>query len=598
VIVYFTLGLYALVKMIHIRCFSFNTSRSITDMVGQEHQAAELQGIATTFLLRNCVTIGSTFFTVFGIAFMRNSLRPFHCLANSIDASRTFMATSPDIDCSIDSNGQYRDERYAQIRYIAEWSLVGYMFLWGLISGSLAFAGESKNPGLGLLGFMGDKYEKQYFYWEMVIVGRKLGLMLSFLLNTSVFAWLLGSAVLITAATLQAWTQPYDDKFTDRAEFLTLIANLLVFQTGPLFKILELGDEQISDTTTTMRAVVEATAVTVMFAAVAYTAAAERHVLKATSGKLDYKEELIESHLEEAREKLQALQRRKLELLETHQLLREEERIGKQAGLGVHTHHSKGGNSAQFANPLFSSGGTTSSDSRESPAGMIYEGCFVHLHTGLHSIPLRVHPSTHSPAVFTWMEEIEHFSAEVIQIMHIGGEKKGKRKRQRREWARIRFDDEITGDIHVGWTETFHARTLKKFIEPFNQAELDVAREMVGADLDRIIYLSGIKDALEDETRLVHTYSAYGTVLAASLRRKRHKTADGHLHFSWALISFAKAESAEAAIAGTPNVAMEIGNNDLQARKVDMEKVHISSGAMQDVSRGVNALKVGRLERE
>jgi len=43
---------------------------------------------------------------------------------------------------------------------------------------------------------------------------------------------------------------------------------------------------------------------------------------------------------------------------------------------------------------------------------------------------------------------------------------------------------------------------------------------------------------------------------------------------------------------------MEIGNNDLQARKVDMEKVHISSGAMQDVSRGVNALKVGRLERE
>ena len=60
--------------------------------------------------------------------------------------------------------------------------------------------------------------------WEMVIVARKLALMSVFFLNTFEFAWLFGSAVLILAVVIQAAAKPYEDKFTDWAEFLTLVA--------------------------------------------------------------------------------------------------------------------------------------------------------------------------------------------------------------------------------------------------------------------------------------------------------------------------------------------------------------------------------------
>jgi hypothetical protein len=603
VVVFATLGSYVVFKYISIYCVGRSRNQTVT-LHGKVHDAGELHRIATNFLVRKSVTIGGTFFTAFSITFVRNSLRPFHCLANSNDASKTFMSTAPDIECSIGPDAEYADDRYAQIMYIAECSLMGYFFAWGLITGSLVSAGVSDNPGLGMLGFMGDKYEKRYFYWEMVIVARKLGLMTAFLLNTFEFAWLLGSAVLIIAVVLQGATRPYEDKFTDWAEFLTLVANLLILQTGPLFKLLAAGDAEITDSTGTMRTSVEATAVALMFGAVAYTAAAERHVWYATKSSVDYKEEMVEMRLEEARANLEFLKRRKRELLETHYLLRQEEIIGTAASS---SDLAKAGGDA---NPVDKDKAKDAFDTKDAgdsqgdrprPDGdseKIYEGCHVQLHPGLHSLPLRRFSDNVSETVFTWMEEMEDAPlARVLLLRELGG------KKNKREWARLQIDD-AGGETHVGWTETTHKRTNRKFLQVVELNEdgkiknengtdrLDLAKAHITSghtsDLSQTIHVGGISDELEDEANLVALYSRYGTVTRTTLRIRHEETTSlfsSDKKLSWALISFTAEEDAQKAISGTKELAKtEKKYKGLVANPIDQQKVLNSDGSMADGS--------------
>ena len=131
----------------------------------------------TRFLVHKAVTVLSSLFTALSIFYMRAVLRPFNCIGDGTDSNGiAYMASSPDIPCIAD------DAEYAELVSLSTIGLAVYAGCYALISLGLVVEMRSDRPGLGTLAFLGDKYEEEFYYWEMVVVARKLGLMLSFYL--------------------------------------------------------------------------------------------------------------------------------------------------------------------------------------------------------------------------------------------------------------------------------------------------------------------------------------------------------------------------------------------------------------------------------
>ena len=83
-----------------------------------------------------------------------------------------------------------------------------------------------------------DKYEDQYYYWEMVIVVRKVLLVATFLLFDTVLAMLLATAITMVSISVHIAARPFEDTGTDWTEVLSLAAQLFLLVAGPVFKVL------------------------------------------------------------------------------------------------------------------------------------------------------------------------------------------------------------------------------------------------------------------------------------------------------------------------------------------------------------------------
>ena len=97
------------------------------------------------------------------------------------------------------------------------------------------------------------------------------------------------------------------------------------------------------------------------------------------------------------------------------------------------------------------------------------------------------------------------------------------------------------------------------------------------------IHVGGLEGPeLEDEKALASLFGRFGTVLAATLRVRR-EVKNGKAVVSWALVSFSSAAEAEAALAGSADLAAQ--HTGLVTRKVDEVQAAHSTGAMGDVMR-------------
>ena len=81
---------------------------------------------------------------------------------------------------------------------------------------------------------------------------------------------------------------------------------------------------------------------------------------------------------------------------------------------------------------------------------------------------------------------------------------------------------------------------------------------------------------------LASLFGRFGTVLAATLRVRR-EVKNGKAVVSWALVSFSSAAEAEAALAGSADLAAQ--HTGLVTRKVDEVQAAHSTGAMGEVMR-------------
>jgi hypothetical protein len=235
-------------------------------------------------IFERVATAGTTVFTTCTIFYVRACLRPFKCVE---DESGSFMASSPDTECSHD-NEEYRD-----MRTMGFIGLHIYAVLYFALASALLRAAWMSRQGqqhqitklLEYLGFLGDKYEATYFYWEAIIIARKLGLMIAFFLFKGEEAWLMGTAVVAVALILHVSTSPYEDMPTNRAEFSTLVAQLLLLGAAPVFKVInDPEDPTKAAQAATLMKVLENSSLVVICVACVYGLYTEIGVLRRING--------------------------------------------------------------------------------------------------------------------------------------------------------------------------------------------------------------------------------------------------------------------------------------------------------------------------
>jgi len=177
-------------------------------------------------LSQNVLTVTSTAYVFGSIFFLRRVLATWVCTTEETVGGPTYLVVEPDIECS-------DNERYNTLHYMSLLGLLVYLALFGSFVAALYFKRD-------LFEFLGDKFEDQFYFWELVLVTRKVLVMASFVMFSGMTeqAWFMGSAVMVASLILHAATKPYEDKLIDWCEFLSLVSTLFIFQSGVLFKVL------------------------------------------------------------------------------------------------------------------------------------------------------------------------------------------------------------------------------------------------------------------------------------------------------------------------------------------------------------------------
>ena len=173
------------------------------------------------------------------IFFVKSFLRTFDCVASELESNRAFMASAPEVECAAEHGSDY-----AEIVRLSETGLGAFcgcfVFIWLL----LIKAHRSDNPGLGIFAFLADKFEDHFYFWEMVIVMRKVLLMSIFLLFNHVLAMLMATLLTIFSLSIHIAARPFEDVGTDWAEMFSLLAQLFTLVAGLVFIILVRNSRQ------------------------------------------------------------------------------------------------------------------------------------------------------------------------------------------------------------------------------------------------------------------------------------------------------------------------------------------------------------------
>jgi len=292
-------------------------------------------------VMTKAVSATTTVITMTTIFYVRACLRPFKCKEDELGLA--YMVSSPDVQC-IESNQDWVDMK--------NMGLIGIWFFaacYAVIAVSLVRCAWLSTSGrqdeipnlLANMGFLGDKYEAEFFYWEAVIIARKLGIMIAFFLFNDEEAWLMGTAVVGVALIGHVGARPYEDQWTDYSEFTTLLAQMLLFVAAPVFKVMnDPEDPESTVKAARLMFILEATAIASIFGTCCIGLYAEWHVYHMVKGKRgccqdamsdeDYKERMIYDRILETRAKqIQLIER--LDGLRGHH--EAEERAAKMANM-------------------------------------------------------------------------------------------------------------------------------------------------------------------------------------------------------------------------------------------------------------------------
>ena len=156
--------------------------------------------------------------------------------------------------------------------------------------------------------------EDHCFYWELMLIGRKILMMAAFLFFSDSVeqAWFLGSAVVIVALIAHSAAGPYEDARIDWCEFMSLVSTLFICQAGVVFKVInDPANPDSTSTAQTLSASLEMASVLLVIAnsgGAVYVEWRMMMLLREASADSDYKEDLVAEKITQNREELAGLE--------------------------------------------------------------------------------------------------------------------------------------------------------------------------------------------------------------------------------------------------------------------------------------------------
>ena len=84
-------------------------------------------------------------------------------------------------------------------------------------------------------GIMYSVYKPRYFYWELCIFGRKLGIILCFLFAETIYQIMFGMTALFISLMAQVIFTPYDDRRNNNLDFISVLVPFVFLYAGLLF---------------------------------------------------------------------------------------------------------------------------------------------------------------------------------------------------------------------------------------------------------------------------------------------------------------------------------------------------------------------------
>ena len=224
-------------------------------------------------LLFSSTNISMFIFQAGAIMYIRAGVGGLACIKNQ--NGKSYLAAQLDIECTEDANGDFVDPRFEVIRAKAILGLTGFVIVLAGVVFAMLNPFEvlhkmcdgleplaQRVPLLAkclvqirwsadhmdtseVMHFAGEKMDQAYFWWDAVILVRKILMVLVASLAVSqggaggvATMWYCGSGITVVFLALHAFARPFVDELADTCEFLSLISMLMLFQAGIVFMLL------------------------------------------------------------------------------------------------------------------------------------------------------------------------------------------------------------------------------------------------------------------------------------------------------------------------------------------------------------------------
>jgi hypothetical protein len=313
------------------------------------------------YLWRKMITVATILFAFGAISFVKSFVRAFDCInvAGLDDEPQRFLVSAPEIECTSDDT----ESDYPLIKEYSTLGLLAFGATYTLLWLSLVKSHMADYAGVHYLSFIADKFQDAYYYWQMVIVTRKVTLTACFVLFPQVIAVLLSACVVIISLGMQIAAEPYEDSGTNWTETLSLAVQLFMLVAGPVFTVLNDPDSGIVQATY-FRQTLELSIESAFTAAVVVSVLVQLRIWRAVTTKShdgeheDYK---VRTEMHRLAHMTAAIEKQKVlieELKLAHEELVQEREDMKALSHSKHGKHTKGGKKqsapaeVKFTNPL------------------------------------------------------------------------------------------------------------------------------------------------------------------------------------------------------------------------------------------------------
>ena len=288
------------------------------------------------------------------LVFVRAATRVFNCDLSA--SGESFLISAPEVPCSD------TDPAYASMY---RWSVTGlavYLCCYVLLCIGLWSANNNEAAGMGLFYFLGDKYEDEWYFWEMVVIARKVLLMVAFELFSGIHAWMLGTIVLVMSLMVHVFAHPYEDDWTDWTDLFSLAAKLIILLSGPVYLVLSNPEEMAGQTdaqgrsrsavqapnAAAARRALEISSIVCVWLTCAISLAVQIRVYRELKKEGDYKVRMLKEHEREAEERKQELAKK---IVDLEHALEEQQRVED-----LMNKDSEDEEEQVVSNPMFESG--------------------------------------------------------------------------------------------------------------------------------------------------------------------------------------------------------------------------------------------------